>query len=171
MNNFAPPNPNARREVEAMLKQLDRELQDSMRLAFEAQRGGIIDGLARYRKYRDRVQSFQALVALLEDRLTSLSDDITPEMRIQVDRSDAQMMLLMVESSGRFFDALLRSSDIPFGTREAAVTEKRTLTSLSERLDQADYAGERAMALRAELDRVLGVVQQIIERSPSLPEF
>lgn len=168
-----------RREVDAMLFQLDRDLRQAFRTAAEAQRVGVSDSLARYRKFREEADEFQALVAVLRDRLQRLAEDISPETRRQVDQADAQMVVLMIKTSGYFFDSFAKSKEIPMGTHEICAAALRSMEELGERLSGLDYVGENATAytgervdtLQSEVVRIIEVLRAIMGKAFSLPSF
>lgn len=168
-----------RREIDALLFQLDRDLRQAFRTAAEAQRVGVSDSLARYRKFREEADEFQALVAVLRDRLHRLAEEITPEMRRQVDQADAQMVVLMIKTSGYFFDSFAKSKEIPMGTHEICSAALRSIEELGERLGGLDYVGanataytgERVDALQSEVVRIVAVLRAILDKAFSLPSF
>lgn len=169
----------ARREVDALLFQLDRDLRQAFRTAAEAQRVGVGDSLARYRKFREQADEFQALVAVLRDRLRRLAEEITPEMRRQVDQADAQMIVLMIKTNGYFFDSFAKSTEIPMGTHETCAAALRSMEELGERLGGLDgagesataYTGERVDTLQSEVGRIIAVLRAILGKAFSLPSF
>lgn len=168
----APPNPAARqREAARMMMRLDAHWKKAQELA-EAARGRVsIGGLTRYRHFTRRIRDFFSLAATVEERLDALPPELADQMLLALDRLHARMVILFVETSAAFFSVFARAKYLPLGTYEICGLELRGLMAIRAFLDDPRYDGERGQALRAETDRIAGLMRGTMERMPPLPDF
>jgi hypothetical protein len=161
-----------RKDAEMLLHRLGEEMRVVNKLAADALAGDISEGLHRFRKFRNKVSELQALITLIDDRLNRMRDDATADLRIEIDKADARLMVLVVDTSIWFFETFQDMDIKPLGTREACELELRSLREIKGRMEEADFMlGDRGTELKGQLEHVLEVLQGIIKESPGLREF
>lgn len=160
-----------RREVTAMLANLESLLRQASALGDQAQRGFAAGGLARFRRFRQRVEDFLAMVMLIDERLAQLGRHAPADGLLLLDQLHGQMLVRFIEVGWGFFERFVRLKDLPIGTREMCQDELRALTRMRGKLDEAAFDGERGRDLRGKADRTLDQMREVMERSPVLEEF
>jgi len=172
VNQFIDNTHQHRKEAEALLQRLGDEMRVCNKMAADALTGDIAEGLHRFRKFRNKVSELQALIAVIEDRCDKMRNDATVDLRLEVEKTDARLMVLVVDTSIWFFETFQDMDVKPLGTREACEFELRSLREIKERMEEADFMiGERGQDLKGQLDHVLVLLKQIIDRAPGLMEF
>jgi hypothetical protein len=161
-----------RREVATMLAALEKQAREASRLADKAHSHASRDSYAGYFQFRAKVEEFQALIALIEERLARLEDEHTIELSARFRQLDTVMLVMLVRTSTRFYSMLKDNAALPLGARELFLPELRTLTDMRDRLMEEPEHAERMLpgAVQA-LETALATVEALIERAPSLPDF
>lgn len=174
----APPGPKppptlSQREREAarLLLRMDEMLKSARTLAIAARENVSLGGLGRYRLFTKRVRDFFALAAVTEEKILASPELAESPMMTALDRMHARMLVLFVEGSAGFFDLYKRVREMPIGAHEMCGVELRGLVEIARFLDDPRYDGERGQALRAEADRLAGLMQDVMERVPPLEDF
>ncbi|ALG70428.1 hypothetical protein VY88_07345 [Azospirillum thiophilum] len=177
----APPAPSPgrsaaqrQREIATLLMRLDAMLKQSAELAQAARERVSVGGLARYRRFSRRVRDFFALAALAQERLDAAPEeleDLIGPMTTALERLHARMVVQFVEGSAAFFASFARVKALPIGTNEMCGVELRGVLEIRKFLDDPLYEGERGQALRAEADRITGLIRRVMDRIPPLPDF
>ncbi|WP_181449439.1 hypothetical protein [Azospirillum thermophilum] len=120
------------------------------------------------------MRDFFALAAVAQERIDAAPEeleDLVGPMTTALDRLHARMVVLFVESSAAFFTVFARVKALPIGTHEICGVELRGVKEIRKFLDDPLYEGERGQALRAEADRIAGLIRVVMERIPPLPDF
>ena len=162
------------RELAKLLMRLDTLLKAAGELAAASRRQVSVGGLSRYRLFTRKVRDFFALAAVTQERLDEAPPDMaemTATMITALERMHARMVVLFVETSGAFFSLFARVKALPVGTHEICGLELRALLEIRKFLDDPLYDGERGRELRAEADRVAGLMRTVMGRIPPLPDF
>lgn len=169
----AGPSPAARqREAARLLLRLDGMVKKAAELATAAREQVGVGGLTRYRRFSKRVRDFFALAAVVEERLDGMPEELGgAQMALALDRMHARMVILFVEGSAAFFSAYAKVRHLPIGTHEMCGVELRGLLAIRGFLDDPRYDGERGQALRADADRIAGLMRGVMARVPPLPDF
>lgn len=172
MSRFIDHTAQHRQEAVALLKRLNEEMRVVNKLAADALTGDISEGLHRFRKFRNKVSELQALITVIEDRLDKMRNEATTDLRIELEKHDARLMVQVVDTSIWFFETFQEMDIKPLGTREACEMELRSLREIKMRMDEADFmVGERGQDLKGQLDHVFDVLKHIIDDAPGLVEF
>ncbi|PWC36464.1 hypothetical protein [Azospirillum sp. TSO35-2] len=177
----APPAPGGgrspaqrQREIATLLMRLDATLKQSAELATAARERVSIGGLGRYRRFSRRVRDFFALAAVAQERLDAAPEemeDLIVPMTTALERLHARMVVQFVEGSAGFFASFARVKALPIGTHEMCGVELRGVLEIRKFLDDPLYEGEQGQALRAETDRIAGLIRRVMDRIPPLPDF
>ncbi|WP_448205267.1 hypothetical protein [Azospirillum sp. sgz302134] len=175
----APPAPmisaaQRQREVAKLLMRLDAMLKSSGDLAAAARERVSVGGMGRYRKFTKKVRDFFALAAVTQERLDaapSEMEELIGPMTTALERLHARMVILFVEESAGFFGTFARVKALPIGTHEIVGVELRALLEIRKFLDDPLYDGERGQTLRAQTDRIAGLMRVVMDRCPPLPDF
>jgi hypothetical protein len=161
-----------RREITTMLAALEKQAREAFYLAEKAHAHASRDSYASYFEFRAKVDEFQALIALVEERLTRMEDEHTRELSAQFRQLDTVMLVMLVRTSTRFYGMLKDNSTLPLGARELFLPEMRTLTDIRDRLMEDPEQAERMLpGVALALETALATIQALIERAPSLPDF
>jgi hypothetical protein len=160
-----------RAEVQELLGALERQCREAAHLAKQAEREATRHSFASYRDFRDKVGEFQALVILIEQRLRNLADARSDDLREQFQRLDTVMLALLVRASMRFFFVLSANPVLPMGAREIFVAELRSLHDAHEKLRQPAYEGKLGEDLDRDLETASLILEEIIDKAPSLLSF
>jgi hypothetical protein len=162
----------SRREIAIMLAALEKQAREAASLADKAHSHASRDSYAGYFQFRAKVDEFQALIALVEERLNRMQDEHTVKLRAQFRQLDTVMLVMLVRTSTRFYGMLNENVTLPLGARELFLPELRTLTEIRDRLMEEPEQAERMIPGVAEaLIQALATVEALIERAPSLPDF
>ncbi len=175
----APPpaakNPAQRqREIATLLMRLDAMLKQTSELAVAARERVSVGGLTRYRRFSRRVRDFFALAAVAQERLDAAPDemeDLIIPMTTALERLHTRMVVLFVEGTAAFFASYARVKALPIGAHEMCGVELRGVLEIRKFLDDPLYEGRRGLALRAEADRIAGLIRVVMDRIPPLPDF
>lgn len=160
-----------RTEVKELLSALERQCREAAKLAQIAEHEASKHSFAAYREFRDKVGEFQALVILIEQRLRNLVDSRTDDLRDQFERLDTVMLALLVRASMRFFFVLSANPVLPMGAREIFMAELRSLHDAHQKLSQPAYAGKLGSELERDLETASQILEEIIDKAPSLLNF
>lgn len=160
-----------RAEVTELLSALERQCREASKLAQRAEHDATKHSFGAYRDFRDKVGEFQALVILIEQRLRNLVDTRSDDLREQFERLDTVMLALLVRASMRFFFVLSANPILPMGAREIFVAELRSLHDAHEKLQRPSYAGKLGGELERDLDTASLILEEIIDKAPSLLNF
>lgn len=159
-------------EVKSLLAALERQAREAAKLASEAEHEASKHSFGAYRAFREKVGEFQALVILIEGRLRNLVDMNKAEgLRSEFERLDTLMLSLLVRASMRFFFVLSANPILPLGAREIFVAELRSLHDAHEKLRRPDYAGRLGPDLERDLETAAMILEEIIDKAPSLLHF
>jgi hypothetical protein len=162
----------SRREIATMLVALEKQAREAAHLAEKAHRYASRDSYAGYFQFRAKVDEFQALIALIEERLTRLEDEHTVELTARFRQLDTVMLVMLVRTSTRFYGMLKENVALPLGARELFLPELRTLSDMRDRLmEEPEHAERMIPGVAIALENALVTVQALIERAPSLPDF
>ena len=162
------------REIATLLMRLDAMLKQSGELAVAARERVSVGGLTRYRRFSRRVRDFFALAAVAQERLDAAPEemeDLIVPMTTALERLHTRMVVLFVEGSAGFFGGFARVKALPIGTHEMCGVELRGVLEIRKFLDDPMYEGERGLALRAEADRITGLIRVVMDRIPPLLDF
>lgn len=162
------------REIATLLMRLDAMLKQANEQAVNARERVSIGGLTRYRRFSRRVRDFFALAAVAQERLDAAPEemeDLIDAMTTALERLHTRMVVLFVEGTAAFFAAYARVKALPIGTHEMCGVELRSVVEIRKFLDDPLYDGERGTALRAQTDRIIGLIRIIMDRVPPLPDF
>ncbi|HYD30372.1 MAG TPA: hypothetical protein VEB64_05880 [Azospirillaceae bacterium] len=160
-----------RAEVKGLLSALERQVREAATLASEAEHEASKHSFAAYRAFRDKVGEFQALVILIEGRLRNLVDNKSEDLKVEFERLDTLMLHLLVRASMRFFFVLSANPILPLGAREIFMSELRSLHDAHEKLNRPNYAGKLSSDLERDLETAELILEEIIEKAPSLLNF
>ena len=162
----------SRREIATMLVALEKQAREAAHLAEKAHRYASRDSYAGYFQFRAKVDEFQALIALIEERLTRLEDEHTVELTARFRQLDTVMLVMLVRTSTRFYGMLKENVALPLGARELFLPELRTLSDMRDRLmEEPEHAEKMIPGVTIALENALVTVQALLERAPSLPDF
>ncbi len=162
----------SRREIATMLVALEKQAREAAYLAEKAHRYASRDSYAGYFQFRAKVDEFQALIALIEERLTRLEDEHTVELTARFRQLDTVMLVMLVRTSTRFYGMLKENVALPLGARELFLPELRTLSDMRDRLmEEPEHAERMIPGVAIALENALVTVQALLERAPSLPDF
>jgi glutathione S-transferase len=161
-----------RREIATMLMALEKQAREAAHLAEKAHRHASRDSYAGYFQFRAKVEEFQALIALIEERLARLESEHTVELTARFRQLDTVMLIMLVRTSTRFYGMLKENVALPLGARELFLPELRTLSDMRDRLMEEPEQAERMIpGVALALENALATVEALIERAPSLPDF
>ncbi|AWU95327.1 MULTISPECIES: hypothetical protein [Azospirillum] len=160
-----------RAEVKELLGALERQCREASKLAQLAEHEASKHSFGAYRDFRDKVGEFQALVILIEQRMRNLVDARSDDLRDQFEKLDTVMLALLVRASMRFFFVLSANPILPMGAREIFVAELRSLHDAAEKLRRPNYAGKLGPELERELETASLILEEIIDKAPSLLNF
>ncbi len=160
-----------REEVKELLGALERQCREASKLAQLAEHEASKHSFGAYRSFRDKVGEFQALVILIEQRLRNLVDTRSDDLRDQFEKLDMVMLALLVRASMRFFFVLSANPILPMGAREIFVAELRSLHDAHEKLRRPNYAGKLGAQLETDLETASLILEEIIDKAPSLLNF
>jgi hypothetical protein len=162
------------REIATLLMRLDAMLKQSNEQATAARERVSIGGLTRYRRFSRRVRDFFALAAVAQERLDAAPEemeDLIDAMTTALERLHTRMVVVFVEGTAAFFAAYARVKALPIGAHEMCGVELRGVIEIRKFLDDPLYDGERGVALRAQADRIIGLIRIVMDRIPPLPDF
>jgi len=160
-----------RKEVENLLRALERQAREAATLAGDAQREASRHSFGAYRQFRDKVGEFKALVILIEGRLKHLADSRADDLKAEFERLDGLMLALLVKASLRFFFVLSANPILPLGAREIFIAELHCLHDAHEKLRRPEYAGRFDNSVTTDLDMAEAILDEIIDKAPSLLQF
>src|SRR5690349_21507844 len=161
-----------RREIAAMLVALEKQAREASRLAEKAHVHASRDSYASYFKFRKKVDEFQALIALVEERLTRIEEEHATELSSRFRQLDTVMLVMLVRTSTRFYGMLKDNTALPLGARELFLPELRTLTDIRDHLmEDPEHAEQILPGVALALETALATIEALIERAPSLPDF
>jgi transposase len=161
-----------RREIATMLAALEKQAREASYLAEKAHAHASRDSYASYFQFRAKVDEFQALIALIEERLTRMEDEHIAELSARFRQLDTVMLVMLVRTSTRFYGMLKENVALPLGARELFLPEMRTLTDIRDRLMEDPEQAERMLpGVVPALETSLATIEALIERAPSLPDF
>jgi hypothetical protein len=155
-----------------MLAALEKQAREASYLAEKAHAHASRDSYAGYFQFRAKVDEFQALITLMEERLIRMEDEYTRDLSARFRQLDTVMLVMLVRTSTRFYGMLKDNTTLPLGARELFLPELRTLTDIRARLMEDPEQAERMLpGVALALEAALVTVQALIERAPSLPDF
>jgi hypothetical protein len=160
-----------RKEVEDLLKALERQAREAAGLAGQVQQEAARQSFASYRVFRDKVGEFKALCILIETRLRNVSDGRSDDLRREFERLDVLMLALLVKASMRFFFVLSANTVLPMGAREIFVSELRSLYEAHEKLRRPEYEGKLGNSILSDLETAEAILEEIIHKAPGLLQF
>src|ERR671910_2168579 len=150
----------SRREIATMLVALEKQAREAAHLAEKAHRYASRDSYAGYFQFRAKVDEFQALIALIEERLTRLEDEHTVELTARFRQLDTVMLVMLVRTSTRFYGMLKENVALPLGARELFLPELRTLSDMRDRLmEEPEHAERMIPGVAIALENALVTVQ------------
>src|SRR4051795_9577330 len=88
-----------RRELATMLAALEKQAREASRLADKAHSHASRDSYAGYFQFRAKVDEFQALIALIEERLSRMEEEHAAELHARFRQLDAVMLTMLVRTS------------------------------------------------------------------------
>lgn len=159
------------REAAKLLLRLDEMVKQSSELSVRAREHVSTGGLDRYRRFTKKVRDFFALASVTEEKIYASPELAESSMATALDRMHARMVVQFVEGSAAFFDLYSRVKHLPLGTFEICGVELRGVLEIRKFLDDSRYEGERGRALQLQADRIVRLVQGVMDRSMPLPDF
>ncbi|HEY0838123.1 MAG TPA: hypothetical protein VGE72_29695 [Azospirillum sp.] len=161
----------SRKEVEELLAALERQARDAMALADRATRDMDDDRFASFLDFRRKVEEVRALVALTEERLTSLTDSKLDDLRAEFERMDVLLSSVLIKATRNYFLGMRDDQVLPIGAREMFEPELRIISEMRSKLTRPQFAGKVAQSTLDELDETADMVRKVMARAPSLPDF
>ncbi|EWY40167.1 hypothetical protein N825_36170 [Skermanella stibiiresistens SB22] len=164
--------PPTRHEIATMLSALETQARQAAALAERAHHEASRDSFSGYFRFRAKVDEFQALIALIEERLSRVADEHAAELNGKFQQLDTVMLVMLVRTSTRFYTMLDKAVVLPLGARELFLPELRTLTEVRDRLmGQPEPVSQMTSGLVESLDVALVLIEALVQRAPSLPDF
>jgi hypothetical protein len=126
-----------------------------------------------YWTFRDKIDEHAALVAVLRGRLATLRDlrvKGVDELARSIDREEQEIVMLTVKACLKFCFALSANPWLPIGARETFIHEIDALQQSRELLEKAP-ADSLPAGLLDDIDTARMILEEVIEKSPSLDDF
>lgn len=161
----------SRKEVEELLAALERQARDAMALAERATRDMGDDRFASFLDFRKKVEEVRALVALTEERLSTLTDRKLDDLRAEFERMDVLLSTLLIKATRNYFLNMRDDQVLPIGARELFEPELRIIAEMRSKLTRPQFADRVAQSTIDELDETADLVRKVMARAPSLPDF
>lgn len=160
------------KEVESLLDALDRQARESAQLGKEAEQAASRGNFEAYTAFRNKIGEFRALCILIEGRLRHVENDNPGgPLHERYYDLDTRILALLIHCSMRLFFILSAKTVLPLGAREIFVTELRSLYEASEKLRTPIYSGRLSDSVRSELETAEMILEEIIDKAPSLLQF
>ncbi len=161
-----------RKPVPAAMSELVRALGrlrgEAVVLAEEAYQAIQHHSYEPYWHFRDKLDEHAALVEIIRGRLARLKEG--PIIAESVDREEHDILIIAVQACLKFSFALSANPLLPIGARETFMHEVDALKQARCKL-QASPSDSIPEGLLDELDTTLMILEEIIEKSPSLADF
>lgn len=151
-----------------LLQALSRLRGEAAMLADDAYLAIQHHSYAPYWKFRDKLEEHAALVTVIRGRLPQFRD--AKALAPQVDGEEHDILALSVQSCLKFCFALSAKPLLPIGARETFIHELDALKQARRILETLPPEALSA-ALLNDLDTALMILEEIIEKSPSLVDF
>ena len=160
-----------RKEIEPLLDAQERLVRDVARTALAAERGIAQRSYSVYRQFRAKLDEYDALSVLVEERLASVQGDPDlADLRARQSAATARVLSTLVRASIRFFH-VMQDGPLPLGAREILIAELRSIHVARRLLDDPAnriHLDERALGDLETAERIIAVV---LERAPGLLDF
>ncbi|WP_439816480.1 hypothetical protein [Zavarzinia sp. CC-PAN008] len=158
-------------ETDGLIDALERQIEEATTIAQDAAQDAEAQSYGVYNHFRDKVQEFDTLSILVEERLSNLSAGPDAALQSRFDHAQAGMMGLMIRTSIRFFFVMSSLARLPVGTRDVFMSELRSLWHARKRLEQPHLQVLLDEKAAQDLAKAQDILSEIIARAPSLLDF
>jgi hypothetical protein len=126
-----------------------------------------------YWTFRAKIEEHAALVAVLRGRLPALRElrvNGVDKLAQSIDREEQEIVMLTVKACLKFCFALSANPWLPIGARETFIHEIDALQQSRQLLEKAP-ADSLPADLLDDIDTARMILEEVIEKSPSLDDF
>src|SRR5215472_2705027 len=126
-----------------------------------------------YWTFRAKIEEHAALVAVLRNRLSGLRElrvNGVDELASSINREEQEIVMLTVKACLKFCFALSANPWLPIGARETFIHEIDALQQSRQLLEKAP-AESLPAGLLDDIDTARMILEEVIEKSPSLDDF
>jgi len=126
-----------------------------------------------YWTFRAKIEEHAALIAVLRGRLSRLRElrvKGVDDLARSIDREEQEIVMLTVKACLKFCFALSANPWLPIGARETFIHEIGALQQARQLLEQAP-AESLPAGLLDDIDTARMILEEVIEKSPSLDDF
>lgn len=160
-----------REDAKALLSAIERQAREAMQLAGRAHRDMTDNRFASFLDFRKKVEEVRALVALTEERLNTMADARTADLRLEFERMDILLTTLLVKAMHNYFNTMRDDQVLPIGARELFEPELRNIDEVRAKLARPQFAEKIAAEVRDQLEETAARIRKICVRAPALPDF
>ncbi|NUB05355.1 hypothetical protein FW320_04070 [Azospirillum sp. Vi22] len=160
-----------RRAIEGLLTAIEQQAGEAVALGARAQRDIEEDRFSSFLGFRRKVEEVRALVALTEERLTTVNTAKLSDLRTEFERIDLLLTGLLACSTRNYFERMRDDQALPIGARELFEPELKIIEEMRSKLDRPHYAGRVPATVIEDLEATGVMIRKVISRAPSLPDF
>ncbi|AIB13569.1 hypothetical protein ABAZ39_16655 (plasmid) [Azospirillum argentinense] len=160
-----------RRAIEELLTAIEQQTGEAIALGARAQRDIQEDRFSSFLGFRRKVEEVRALVALTEERLTTVNTAKLADLRTEFERIDLLLTGLLARATRNYFERMRDDQALPIGARELFEPELKIIEEMRTKLDRPHYAGRVSATVIEDLEATGVMIRKVISRAPSLPDF
>lgn len=162
-----------KKEVVEMLTAMERKAKEVLKMATTAEAEATKHSYSMYDEFVRKATDFDTLAILVEQRISNMEIGGGSQSELE-EQYDALKMLVahgLIKASMKFFFVLSTSTSLPLGARNLFSSELRRLYTLKKELALPKYQGKLDKQKLADLDTAEMILQEIIDKAPSLLNF
>lgn len=160
-------------EVVEMLTAMERKAKEVLEMAATAETEATKNSYSMYDEFVRKATDFDTLAILVEQRISHMEMGSGNQGELE-EQYDALKMLVahgLIKASMKFFFVLSTSNMLPLGARNLFTSELRRLYALKNELTSPKYKGKLSEERMADLETAEHILQEIIDKAPSLLDF
>lgn len=160
-----------REEVEEFLKELEFQAREIISVAERAETEADRHSYDLYYQFRDKASQFETFCIIIEQRLHNIDSAKVEDLNQKFDELSILMYTTLIKASIRFFFVLSANPVLPLGAKEIFLSELRSLYNTKKKLADPKYQGLIDEEALQNLEIAEEILNEIIEKAPSLLEF
>jgi hypothetical protein len=124
-----------------------------------------------YARFRERVQDFESLATLVEDRLRAMSSARDSDLDEKFAELMAYMLGATISTSLHFLRIFAERDYLPVGSKEVFLLERRSLETAKHKLQSPPYLARLGERASRDIQSAEEILEIVIEKASSLTDF
>ena len=158
-------------EIGDLMVALERQSKDVMRLAREIRSVEAGHMFQLKENLRAKISEFEAVVALMDNRLAYLPADKRDLVKNKISDLEALVLTKSVQSYSTFCARAQDSGAVPLWAREVFGRDLGAMEKARSQLTEPRFSGRIAPREFDAIERIKGVLLGLIEKAPRIPDF